>query len=121
MIKKFLLIAIVTIGLSSHAQTTLNSTITSSQTVQDPVHVRMLPGFNVLSSPNLTFTARIGNNTGNATAVINSNCEKYGKIVISEIHFDTHYNEKIESKYHYFGEYIELYNSSNVPVDLNGG
>lgn len=44
MIKKFLLIAIVTIGLSSHAQTTLNSTITSSQTVQDPVHVRMLPG-----------------------------------------------------------------------------
>ncbi|AIG31034.1 hypothetical protein IA01_11455 [Flavobacterium psychrophilum] len=80
----------------------------------------MLPGFNVLSSPNLTFTARIGNNTGNATAVINSNCEKYGKIVISEIHFDTHYNEKIESKYHYFGEYIELYNSSNVPVDLNG-
>lgn len=120
MIKKFLLIAIVTVGLSTYAQTTLSSTISTSQTIQDPVYVRMLPGFNVLSNPNLTFIARIGNNTGNAAAVINSGCDKYGKIVISEIHFDTHYSEVMESKYHYFGEYIELYNSSNVPVDLNG-
>jgi RHS repeat-associated protein len=79
----------------------------------------MLPGFNVSSTPNLTFVARIGNNTGNATAVINTGCEKYGKIVISEIHFDTHYSEQIDTKYHHFGEYIELYNSSNVAVDLN--
>lgn len=43
----------------------------------------------------------------------------YGTVVISEVYFDSHYCEDINSKYHHFGEFIELYNSSNVPVDLN--
>ncbi|MFY0482516.1 lamin tail domain-containing protein [Flavobacterium sp. PLA-1-15] len=48
----------------------------------------------------------------------NAQCDDYGSIVISEIYFDTHYTEDITSKYHSFGEYIELYNSSNEPIDL---
>lgn len=44
----------------------------------------------------------------------------YGSIVISEIYFDTRYNEDIQDKYHSFGEYIELFNSSDEPIDLNG-
>ena len=47
-------------------------------------------------------------------------CDSNGSIVISEIYFDTHYNEVIDSKFHHFGEFIELFNSSNVPIDLNG-
>ena len=42
----------------------------------------------------------------------------YGTVVISEIYFDTYYAEDIESKYHSFGEYIELYNSSDQAIDL---
>lgn len=44
----------------------------------------------------------------------------YGTIVISEIYFDTRYNEDIQDKYHSFGEYIELYNSSDQAIDLDG-
>jgi RHS repeat-associated protein len=47
-------------------------------------------------------------------------CTNYGTIVISEIYFDTRYNEYIKSKYHSFGEYIELFNSSDQAIDLNG-
>lgn len=51
----------------------------------------------------------------------NAQCNgTYGSIVISEVHFDTQYDEKLEARYHSFGEYIELYNSSNSPVDLDG-
>ncbi len=51
---------------------------------------------------------------------LNAQCDKYGTIVISEVYFDTHYNEDIESKYHCFGEYIELFNSSDTPINLEG-
>ncbi|AWI25285.1 RHS repeat-associated core domain-containing protein [Flavobacterium pallidum] len=44
----------------------------------------------------------------------------YGGVVVSEIYFDTHYCEDIEARFHSFGEYIELYNSSDTPIDLNG-
>jgi len=44
-----------------------------------------------------------------------------GTIVISEVYFDTHYNEKYGyNNYAHFGEYIELFNSSNIPVDISG-
>jgi|GEM_PF-1552515 len=42
-----------------------------------------------------------------------------GSIVISELYFDTHYSEDVGSEYHHFGEYIELFNSSNQPINLN--
>lgn len=51
---------------------------------------------------------------------MSSQCDNYGSIVISEIYFDTRYNENINSKYHHFGEYIEIFNSSNEDIDLNG-
>src|SRR6187402_742768 len=51
---------------------------------------------------------------------IHGQCANYGTIVISEVYFDTRYNEYIQSKYHSFGEYIELFNSSDQPIDLNG-
>lgn len=50
----------------------------------------------------------------NATA----QCGDKGSIVISEIYFDTHYSEDIATKYHHFGEYIELFNSSNEAINL---
>ncbi|MGX7666042.1 lamin tail domain-containing protein [Flavobacterium pedocola] len=51
---------------------------------------------------------------------LNAQCENKGSVVISEIYFDSHYNESIDSKYHHFGEYIELFNSSDQEIDLNG-
>ncbi len=42
----------------------------------------------------------------------------YGTLVISEVYFDTHYQEAISSKYHSFGEYIEIYNSSDTTINL---
>lgn len=51
---------------------------------------------------------------------VEAQCEQYGSIVISEVYFDSRYNENINTKYHHFGEYIELFNSSNVAIDLHG-
>jgi RHS repeat-associated protein len=53
---------------------------------------------------------------------IYSQCDtsNYGTIVISEIYFDTRYSEDISRRYHTFGEYIELYNSSNEDINLHG-
>jgi RHS repeat-associated protein len=45
-------------------------------------------------------------------------CEQFGTIVISEVYFDSHYNEDIDTKYHHFGEYIELFNSTTTAIDL---
>lgn len=47
-------------------------------------------------------------------------CDEKGSIVISEIYFDTRYGENISTKYHHFGEFIELFNSSDQPIDLTG-
>ena len=49
---------------------------------------------------------------------LNAQCEAYGKIVISEIHFDTRFSEDISRQYHSYGEYIELFNSSNTAINL---
>ncbi|HRE76424.1 MAG TPA: lamin tail domain-containing protein [Flavobacterium sp.] len=56
------------------------------------------------------------------SAKIYSQCETsdYGTLVISEIYFDSRYCEDISRRYHTFGEYIELYNSSNEAIDLEG-
>ncbi|GAB5400280.1 MAG: hypothetical protein Aureis2KO_18650 [Aureisphaera sp.] len=43
-----------------------------------------------------------------------------GTVVISEVYFDTHYSERIETKYHHIGEYIELFNSSTEDIDISG-
>jgi RHS repeat-associated protein len=43
-----------------------------------------------------------------------------GTVVISEVYFDTHYSESPGRKYNHCGEYIELFNSSNVTIDLDG-
>ncbi|WP_396145998.1 lamin tail domain-containing protein [Flavobacterium sp.] len=52
---------------------------------------------------------------------INAQCDvNYGSIIISEVYFDTQYNEQIGAKHHNFGEYIELYNSSDTPISLHG-
>ncbi|MCD2257577.1 hypothetical protein, partial [Psychroserpens luteolus] len=37
-----------------------------------------------------------------------------GSVVISEVYFDTHYTERIETKYHHMGEFVELFNSSTT-------
>lgn len=50
---------------------------------------------------------------------LSAQCPK-GTIVISEIYFDSHYGENINSEFHHFGEYIELYNSSDQAINLNG-
>lgn len=47
-------------------------------------------------------------------------CNDKGSIVVSEVYFDTHFSEDISSKYHHFGEFIELFNSSNQAINLNG-
>lgn len=49
---------------------------------------------------------------------VKAQCYDKGSIVISEIYFDTRFGENITTKYHHLGEYIELYNSSNVAIDL---
>ena len=51
---------------------------------------------------------------------LKAQCYDKGSIVISEIYFDTRFGENITTKYHHLGEYIELYNSSNVAIDLQG-
>lgn len=51
---------------------------------------------------------------------VKAQCYDKGSIVISEIYFDTRFGENISTKYHHLGEYIELYNSSNVAIDLQG-
>jgi RHS repeat-associated protein len=52
---------------------------------------------------------------------VNAQCDgSYGSIVISEVYFDTQYSEDLGGKYHSFGEYIELFNSSDTAIDLNG-
>ena len=43
-----------------------------------------------------------------------------GGIVISEVYFDTHYSEDISTRYHHFGEYVELYNSTTEDINLSG-
>ena len=63
-------------------------------------------------------------------SVYGQNCWEYeetepiarlgGSVVISELYFDTHYTEKIETKYHHFGEYVELFNSSTESISLEG-
>ncbi|WP_136667693.1 lamin tail domain-containing protein [Flavobacterium sp. H122] len=56
-----------------------------------------------------------------STSLFSQVCEnKYGKVVISEIFFDTRFQETITSSKHHYGEYIELYNSSDTPIDLTG-
>ncbi|MCD2261043.1 lamin tail domain-containing protein, partial [Psychroserpens luteolus] len=42
-----------------------------------------------------------------------------GSVVISEVYFDTHYTERIETKYHHMGEFVELFNSSTTAIDLS--
>ncbi|MCL9806424.1 lamin tail domain-containing protein [Flavobacterium amniphilum] len=116
MIKKLLLTGLSILCFGLHAQTVLNTPVTTSQTVVDPVSVTMQSGFSVNSNPNIVFAAKTGTTSSNNPTI----CNQYGKVVISEIHFDTHYNERIEDKYHFFGEYIELFNSSTSPVDLTG-
>lgn len=49
---------------------------------------------------------------------VTAQCNDMGSIVISEIYFDTHFSEDITGRYHHFGEYIELFNSSNEAIDL---
>lgn len=49
---------------------------------------------------------------------VKAQCYDKGSIVISEIYFDTRFGENISTKYHHLGEYIELYNSSNIAIDL---
>lgn len=48
----------------------------------------------------------------------NAQCDGIGTIVVSEIYFDTRWSEDKSEKYHHFGEYIELYNSSDQTVNL---
>jgi len=45
--------------------------------------------------------------------------ENYGTIIISEVYFDTRYNENINDRYHHVGEFIELYNSSNQTINID--
>ena len=119
MIKKLLLAGLSILSFGLHAQTVLNTPVTWSQTVEDAQTVSMKPGFraSAITNPNLTFIARINNQGSTGNPLL---CNQYGKVVISEVHFDTHFNERIEDKYHYFGEYIELFNSSTSPIDLTG-
>lgn len=42
-----------------------------------------------------------------------------GQVNISEIYFDTYFNEFSESEHHHHGEFIELYNRSTQSVDLS--
>lgn len=49
---------------------------------------------------------------------LKAQCNDKGSIVISEIYFDTHFSEEIATKFHHFGEYIELFNSSNEAINL---
>ncbi|WP_445721382.1 lamin tail domain-containing protein [Flavobacterium sp.] len=46
----------------------------------------------------------------------------FSQIVITEIHFDTPYNENfsVDRDYHHIGEYIELYNYSDRDISLKG-
>ncbi|MFY0602952.1 MAG: lamin tail domain-containing protein [Flavobacteriaceae bacterium] len=44
---------------------------------------------------------------------------KYGKVVISEVYFDTHYIEDQSYLNHHAGEFIELYNSSDQDIDIS--
>ncbi|MFC7775174.1 lamin tail domain-containing protein [Flavobacterium sp. GCM10027622] len=119
MIKKLLLAGLSILSFGLHAQTVLTTPVTWSQTVEDAQTVSMKPGFraSAITNPNLTFIARINNQGSTGNPLL---CNQYGKVVISEVHFDTHFNERIEDKYHYFGEYIELFNSSTSPIDLTG-
>ena len=43
-----------------------------------------------------------------------------GKVVISEVYFDTPYTENLGELNHHAGEYIELFNSSNEDIDISG-
>ncbi|MCL9807678.1 lamin tail domain-containing protein [Flavobacterium amniphilum] len=119
MIKKLLLTGLFILSFSLHAQTVLNTPVTTSQIVEDPVSISLQTGFrgSAFDNPSLNFSAKINTNLPLSNS---QNCGKYGKIVISEIYFDSRYNEQIADKYHFFGEYIELFNSSNTPVNVDG-
>ncbi|WP_374360396.1 DUF6443 domain-containing protein [Cloacibacterium sp.] len=42
-----------------------------------------------------------------------------GQVHISEVYFDTYFNEGSQDEYHHHGEFIELYNRSSQSVDLS--
>lgn len=42
-----------------------------------------------------------------------------GQVNISEVYFDTYFNEGSQDEYHHHGEFIELYNRSSQSVDLS--
>ncbi len=43
-----------------------------------------------------------------------------GSVIITEVYFDTRYSERIETNYHHLGEFVELFNSSTIDIDLTG-
>ncbi|MCL9807185.1 lamin tail domain-containing protein [Flavobacterium amniphilum] len=117
-LKKLIAFGLLLGSFSAVSQTTLNTPVTTSRTVQDPVSVFLQPGFEAYSNAGVEFEAKIGTSSNPSPNI--EMCEEFGKVLISEIYFDTRYNEILESRYHYYGEYIELYNSSTTPIDLTG-
>lgn len=114
-LKKLIAFGLLLGSFSATSQTILNTPIRISRSVQDPNAVFLMQGFEANSGTGVQFEAKTVT-TGSASS--GTSCEEFGKVVISELYFDTRYSENLEGRYHHYGEYIELYNSSDTPIDL---
>ncbi|MFC4815711.1 lamin tail domain-containing protein [Flavobacterium sp. GCM10023249] len=116
-LNKLITFALVLVSFTATSQTILNTPVRISRSVQDPNSVFLKQGFEANSTTGIEFEAKT---VLTSSVSSGTSCEEFGKVVISEIYFDTRYSENIEGRYHHYGEYIELYNSSNTPIDLTG-